>query len=539
MFTFFQVKSFFSAVYGRIIFSRFTVSFFVFSLIYCLTQGVLQSTLHGDDFDQRKLISTLVEPVLAQEARNMRNLTYFIGSPGNWYLETCSDVPHRLVIGNSAKQGNPCTPVFNSSTEYNNAPDKTRTLDWNGNMMVTLERNIDSVPFEPGVSIITFPNENTTTLNRQCVQTLYLPRETLNNARREDIALICLQFWLFAISVIAVVNDSVPHLLTVLFTRAFVTGWSAYTVWRSFRDRAMMQEIFANPGTPCSIDLFSTYFSRRIPLQISDLVLSASGLMIFTFLTAMLLKAYSAESIRCVGAPEHINRINKYFLALLACLQLEAFILTTGLGLWIDTLLNTAIGKVTPLMKVYTGGFVGTMLILPIWITMGWFAIKRERRWMMHTFLALSFGILAGWMIMFYSIVYRWSFLQWPFLGCYTVASQTLVFASLALGLVCRVNFGKGHAEYLQAEEALSSLNFTREVFTRNERSDNFDLKPVVSRNTSTSKNPLSPFSREKESNSTDQPLSVYYIQTLESDSGKGVQGVSTPKKGPFGYVST
>lgn len=539
MLTFFQVKSFSGAVYSRITFSRFTISFFVFSLIYCLTQGILQSTLHGDDFDHRRLLSTLVEPVLSLSEKNMRNLTFFTGSQGKWRLETCSDVPHALVLGPKAKQEYPCMSVFESAMVYDNAPEKTRTLDWGSVMMATLERNIDTVPYEPGVSITSSPHRNTTTLSRQCVQTLYLPKETLNNARREDIALICLQFWLFAISVIAVVNDSVPHLLTVLFTRTFVTGWSAYTVWRSFRDQAMLEEVFMNPGTPCSIDLFSAYFKRRIPLQISDLVLSSTGLMIFTFLTVMLLKAYSAESIRCVGAPEHINRINKYFLALLACLQLEAFTLTTGLGLWIDTLLNTAIGRVTPLMKIYTGAFVGTMLILPIWITVGWIATKRERRWMMHMFLALSFGILAGWMIMFYSIVYRWSFLQWPFLGCYTVASQTLVFASLLLGLVCRINFGKGHAEYLQAEEALSSLNFTREVFTRNERDDNFDLKPVVSRDTSASKNPLSRFSREKEATSADQPLSVYYIQTLESDGGESVQGVSATKKGPFGYAPT
>lgn len=49
---------------------------------------------------------------------------------------------------------------------------------------------------------------------------------------------------------------------------------------------------------------------------------------------------------------------------------------------------------------------------------------------------------------MFYSIVYRWTFMQWPFLGCFTTASLVLLFASTSLGVVCRLNFGKGHAEY-------------------------------------------------------------------------------------------
>ncbi|KAH6911883.1 hypothetical protein BKA70DRAFT_1397995 [Coprinopsis sp. MPI-PUGE-AT-0042] len=537
MLTVFQIKSFSSAVYGRIIFSRFTISFFIFSLVYCLTQGILQSTLHGDDFDHGKIVSAIVDKIVPKG-----NMTFFTGSPGNWHLQMCSDVPHVLITGSNA-QRYPCMTVFKSSEDTNGEQfEKTRTLDWEIGHMVVPGVNIDSSPYEPGVDLISSPHDNTTSLNLQCVRGLVLPRQSLNSSRREDIALICLQFWLFAISVIAVVNDSVPHLLTVLVTRTFVTGWSAYAVWRSFRDQAMIQEIFMNPGTPCSLDLFSSYFNRRIPLQISDLVLSATGLVIFAFLTVMLLKAYSAESIRCVGAPDHINRINKYFLALLACLQLEGFILTAGLGMWIDVLLNTAIGEVTRLMRIYIGAFVGTMLILPIWITMGWIAIKREKRWMMNLFLGLSFGILTGWMVMFYSIIYRWTFLQWPFLGCYTVASQTLVVASLVLGVVCRVNFGKGHAEYPTKKKLSSSrrsppaLNFTLGKYLHGMSEPRILTSNPSRANTSNSKNPLTRFSREKD-NSSDQPLSVYYIQTLESDGGEGVQGVSVPGKAPFGYV--
>lgn len=136
-------------------------------------------------------------------------------------------------------------------------------------------------------------------------------------------------------------------------------------------------------------------------VQISDLVLSATGLLIFAFLTVMLLKVCSnhaslpsamltnprptAQKLSGVWVPlttstastryamsYTITRFDtmpplstQYFLALLACLQLEGFILTAGLGMWIDVLLNTAIGQVTPLMRIYIGGFVGTMLVSP------------------------------------------------------------------------------------------------------------------------------------------------------------------------------
>jgi hypothetical protein len=41
--------------------------------------------------------------------------------------------------------------------------------------------------------------------------------------------------------------------------------------------------------------------------------------------------------------------------------------------------------------------------------------------------------------------------MQWPYLGCFTVASFTLLVASMALGIVCRLNFGKGLKEYRES----------------------------------------------------------------------------------------
>ncbi len=40
------------------------------------------------------------------------------------------------------------------------------------------------------------------------------------------------------------------------------------------------------------------------------------------------------------------------------------------------------------------------------------------------------------------------TFVQWPYLGCFIVASFVLLIASMVLGIVCRINFGKGLAEY-------------------------------------------------------------------------------------------
>ncbi|EAU87568.2 hypothetical protein CC1G_11877 [Coprinopsis cinerea okayama7 len=625
----YTIKSFLHTIYARIVLSRTTTFFFVFSLIYCFTQGVIQSLLHGQDHDIRGLLKGVVDPVLANAKGNM---TFVLGSPGALHLQICNDVPYEMVgAPTKAQPVYPCTTVFRSSTDASSTLyDTARTLDWSKGIEVwrstpgldieysgsarvaTAPKSDNSTAIIDGVIITSVADQDRINLSLQCIQTLSYPKQILDNSKREDIALIMLQPWLWTISVLAVVMDSVPHLLTAIVTRTIVTAWSAFSLWRTTRDQSLFHELLAEPGTPCSLDLFTDYFQNRIPLQITDVVLSCTALIIFFVLTIRLLKTYSSHAFQCIGAPDHINRINKFFLALLSCLQLEVFALTTAMAMWIDVLLNTAIGSVTPLMKTYIAVFITTVLVLLPWIAMGWFATKREKRWMMAAFLFFGFAMLFAWLLMFYSIVYRWTFLQWPFLGCFTVSSLVLLIASFVLGVICRTQFGKGHAEYLRAEEALSSLNFTREVFTRNTNHDNFDLDPSQttsateiktnfkfpfspsSQSQSKPRNPTSLFpssnsgskrwkmtpfpflslsrdhdhtrdnndvhthdlslntrsSISKDPNAqgdrkpsltlshTSRPsVSIYYIQTLESDGAGGVHALQEGKghKGPFG----
>jgi len=197
-------------------------------------------------------------------------------------------------------------------------------------------------------------------------------------------------------------------------------------------------------------------------------------LIFFLYLSWSLLKLYNEQSFKCVGAPEHIMRIHKFFMALLACLQLEAFVLVTSMVMWVDVLVNTAIAKISAHTKLYEALFITTSALLLPWIAMGWYSIRREMKIIMVIYLAIGLAVLTGWSMMFYSIVYRWSFLQWPYLGCFTVASLILLISSLVLGVICRVNFGKGLAEYLHAEEALASSNFEPATFATKANSIRF-----------------------------------------------------------------
>lgn len=66
----------------------------------------------------------------------------------------------------------------------------------------------------------------------------------------------------------------------------------------------------------------------------------------------------------------------------------------------------------------------------------------------MSGFLTVSFIYIASWSIMFYSQVYRWTFINWVFFSCTTVASFIVLVLATVFGVLCSLNFGKGLAQY-------------------------------------------------------------------------------------------
>jgi hypothetical protein len=152
-------------------------------------------------------------------------------------------------------------------------------------------------------------------------------------------------------------------------------------------------------------------------------------------------------------------------MAVMACLQLEVFALSAAMALWVDKLTNSPMGIYSEYTAAYQGLFISSTVILIPWIAMGWFALRREKKLMMLIFLIIAFALLTCWGTMFYSLIYRWTLEQWPYLACFTFASFILIIASMVLGIICWLNFNKGLAEYLNVEDALASANFMPQVF--------------------------------------------------------------------------
>ncbi|KAG5725096.1 hypothetical protein E4T56_gene10267 [Termitomyces sp. T112] len=489
----------FHSSYSRITLNRTTTLFFVFSFIHCFTQGIIQSFLFSIDTEYNSILS----PITTANIPSI-NMTVCDGSPGNWRLRICNDVPsHRPY---------PCSDIFRSAVDTHNnlVADRQMVLDGD-NLVITPSSNF---------TVVVSSGSKSVSLSLQCTQTLLYSEQFMHNWQREDLTFVFLQFWLFGISVFAIMTDSVPHTLTVLITRVIITAWAAYAVWRTNYYKSQFTEIIFNPGTPCSFNIYPTYFQLRVSYEIPDLILNVTALLIACRLSIKLLRDYSAQSLKCVGAPTHINRIHKFFMAVLACLQLEGFALAAATALWLDVIVNTALAKISAHNLIYKGLIVLTIILLLPWIAMGWYAIKNEMKRLMIVYLGIAFFLLTSWSLMFYSIVYRWEFLNWPYLGCFTVASLILIVASLVLGVICRLNFGKGLAQYLRAEAALASVDFAPEVFKHDEEKASLDLDikvPATFREPDEGFNSASTVSKWNDTLQKLRPVETIYVTSARS----------------------
>jgi hypothetical protein len=78
----------------------------------------------------------------------------------------------------------------------------------------------------------------------------------------------------------------------------------------------------------------------------------------------------------------------------------------------------------------------------------GWYSVRRDNRKLTWAFLAIALFFLVAWSIMFYSHIYRFTFVDWPFFGAMTVTSFLTLISSTVFAFLCLRNYGKGLSEW-------------------------------------------------------------------------------------------
>jgi len=301
-------------------------------------------------------------------------------------------------------------------------------------------------------------NGKNITLDSKCLVNLMWPVQTLQNTKREDVSFLAFQFWVLGMSIVALLNESIPHIIAAVLTHLSATAWSGFQV----SDTKAFHSDFKRLTTdgPCHVNLLPSYWSSRAYAEIPSLAFNVAALLLSCFLSFRLIKLFGWQTFKRVGACRTINRVYKLVLILSTVIQLSLFFVVTAVTLWLDQLYNGPIA-----INATKSGLYQTMLTLVIimlipWLLTGWFATRLERKVPMILFLILSVLYLMGWGAMFDSPTFRWTFVTWGFFGTMVCASALLILIGFVVGIMCLMNFNKGLVNYLNAEESLPEGSF-------------------------------------------------------------------------------
>jgi hypothetical protein len=296
-------------------------------------------------------------------------------------------------------------------------------------------------------------NGQDVTLDRTCLVVLNWPVQTLQNTKREDIAFLAFQFWVLGMSLVALLNESIPHIIATVLTHLSATAWAGFQVYNTKAFHGDFKRLTTNGA--CHVNLLPNYWSSRARAEIPSLAINVAALLFSCFLSFRLIKLFGWQTFKRVGASRTINRVYKLVLTLSTVIQLSLFFVVTAVTLWLDQLYNGAIAVMATQSSVYQAFLTVVSILLIPWLLTGWFAARLEWKFPMMVFLTLSALYLIGWGLMFDSGTFRWTFVQWGFFGAMASVSALLVLIGFVVGIMCRLNFDKGLVHYLNAEEPL------------------------------------------------------------------------------------
>ncbi|KAJ7596724.1 hypothetical protein C8J56DRAFT_1106125 [Mycena floridula] len=502
-----QVKLF----WERVTFSRLTTAYFVFSIVHCILQVSLQIRAFTIN---AKAASFLYDISVQANATDNR-----IPALGSTDLRLCNDVPTDYrdlskcdVIWNGTAKNNYLNAANSSPSDYSSssssipspaAPLPVPDTNINNEVVATATVTVVVTPTASTITILVHDHDHdeddeddeddeedllaarsikvlafdedgsikvnisgegysntVATLTSSCLWSLNWPVSILDNTKREDIVFIAFQFWVLGMSIVALLNESIPHIFASLLTHMLATGWSAYQLVHTAGFRSTFGRVITQ-GACNGVSLLPSYWNQRANAEYPTLALNVLALFISGFLSWKLFKLFGWQTFKRVGASLAINRIYKLVLVLSIVLQLSFFFMGATVSLWLDELINGAASHVAWYVTLYKASSFATLVLLVPWIAAGWFSVRQEMRMPMFVFLVLSILYLAAWGTMFLADTFRWSFFTWRFFGLMATASVVLTLAAFVLGVICRYNFGKGLPRYLNAQEPLPGDDFS------------------------------------------------------------------------------
>jgi hypothetical protein len=101
------------------------------------------------------------------------------------------------------------------------------------------------------------------------------------------------QFWVLGMSVVALLNESIPHIFASLLTHVMATGWGGFQLYHTASFRSQFNTLItkgACAGVPTDLPITPAYWEARRVAEISSLTLNILALLVSCFLSWRLFK---------------------------------------------------------------------------------------------------------------------------------------------------------------------------------------------------------------------------------------------------------
>ncbi|KAK0432127.1 hypothetical protein EV421DRAFT_2040847 [Armillaria borealis] len=441
-------------VYTRITLTRFTLLYTIIALLTCIVLASLQGLAYHDNSDAANLISDIL---------NTANVTNGLTILSGGVLQYCRDIP--------SEHDSDCVPIRPGNSTFagtGNTTDNDDFVQHHVSAHSFAKRDRPAiVPVVDGSGATVGVRVANSTLPVPCLRSFHWLGDVLQDSRREDVVTLLYQIWMLSLSIVAILNESLPHLGASLAGHLLGTAWAGFRVSSSKHLQDRYNQFIVH-GTCDGIDLLQDWWSLRTRHTVPVVVLNVVALLTLLFLSANLYKVYANQSFSRVGGSPEINRIYKFVLLLSVMLQLAGFFTLAATGMWIDKVSGGSIRRVARHLHLYLAAFGVTAVCEFPWVVLGWLSVRREYRRLFVVFGALSVFLLGISTFMFASPLYRFIFMSWPFFATMTVTTYILLVATSALGVVCRLHFDKGLAQFLRVSDALEGMDFTPAYFSKN-----------------------------------------------------------------------
>lgn len=106
---------------------------------------------------------------------------------------------------------------------------------------------------------------------------------------REDLVFVAFQFWVLGMSIVALLNQSIPHIIASLVTHMMATAWAAFQIAHTADFRSDFDRVITN-GACKGVSLLPYYWHARSRAEIPSLTLNVIAFFVSGFLTCRLIK---------------------------------------------------------------------------------------------------------------------------------------------------------------------------------------------------------------------------------------------------------